>query len=290
MDWNLTSNNKPYTTMRCLSFCLLSLLTLNVTAQIIQDKEPAILEVHYIKTWVADTLENRSYSEHMTLRVGKTSAMFYPPKRMWVDSLLQTNFELHEKLYREMNPPGQAEYKPLGGLEREYLFRNINDGETMVYRKMGGDAYSYTEPTEMPAWQILSETKKVMGYSCQLASCDFRGRTWYAWFSTDIPINEGPWKLFGLPGLVLEAWDSKKHYAYKAVGLYTKKLSPVGIRLYVRNKPYVLKSRQEYLQKMYKEYIMGNFAFKMSALYGNGAQGNTERASYDYEERDYPHE
>ena len=102
--------------MRYVSLFVLLFVTSSVMAQIIEDKEPAILEVHYIKTWVADTLENRSYSEDMTLRVGKTTAMFYPPKRMWVDSLLQTNFELHEKLYREMNPPGQIEYKPLGGL------------------------------------------------------------------------------------------------------------------------------------------------------------------------------
>ena len=259
-------------------------------AQIIEDKEPAILEVHYMKTSVADTLENRSDTDPMTLRIGKTSAMFYPPKRMWADSLLQTNFELHEKLYREMNPLGQAEYKPLGGLEREYLFRNIHEGETIVARIIAGDHYWYTEPTEMPVWQILSETKELLGYSCQLATCDFRGRTWYAWFSTDIPVNEGPWKLFGLPGLVLEAYDSKKHYAYKAVGLYTKDLLPVGIRLYnISGKPYKLKSRQAYLQKMYKAYIQGKFVSQMSALYGNGAQSAPIQAQYDFEERDYPH-
>ena len=276
--------------MRYLSLCLSLLLALNMTAQIIEDKEPAIIEVHYMKTSVADTLKNRSYSDPMTLRVGKTSAMFYPTKMMWADSLLRTNYVLYEKLHREMNPLGQSEYKPLGGLEREYLFRNINDGETMVYRKMGGEAYSYTESTEIPAWQILSETKEVMGYSCQLASCDFRGRRWYAWFSTDIPVNEGPWKLFGLPGLVLEAWDSKKHYAYKAVGLYTKDLLPVGIRLYnISGKPYKLKSRQEYLQKMYKEYLQGDFVFKMSSLHGNGSQKAPYVSQYDYQERDYPH-
>lgn len=276
--------------MRYVSLFLLLFVASTSVAQIIKDKESAILEVHYMKTWVTDTLENRSYSEDMTLRVGKTAAMFYPPKRMWADSLLQTNFELHEKLYREMNPPGQIEYKPLGGLEREYLFRNINAGETIVYRKMGGEAYAYTESTEMPAWHIQSETKEVMGYSCQLATCDFRGRQWYAWFSTDIPVNEGPWKLFGLPGLVLEAYDSKKHYAYKAVGLYTKDLLPVGIRLYnISGKPYNLKSRQAYLQKMYKAYILGKFASQMSALYGNGAQSAPTQAQYDYQERDYPH-
>lgn len=276
-------------TMRYLGLFLLLFVTSSVRAQIIEDKEPAILEVHYIKTWVADTLENRSYTDPMTLRIGKTSAMFYPTKMMWADSLLQTDYALYEKLHREMNPLGQSEYKPLGGLEREYLFRNINDGETMVYRVIAGEHYSYTEPTEMPVWQIQSETKELLGYSCQLASCDFRGRTWYAWFSTDIPINEGPWKLFGLPGLVLEAWDSKKHYAYKAVGLYTKNLQPVGIRLYISGKPYRLKSRQEFLKKMYKEYIQGDFAFKMSALHGNGTQSVPSKAQYDLQERDYQH-
>ena len=275
--------------MKYLSLFWLLFVTSNMSAQIIEDKEPAILEVHYMKTSVTDTLENRSYSDPMTLRIGKTSAMFYPTKKMWADSLLRTNFALHEKLYREMNPPGQAEYKSLGGLEREYLFRNINEGETMVCRIIAGEYYSYTEPTEMPVWQIQSETKEVMGYSCQLATCDFRGRQWYAWFSPDIPVNEGPWKLFGLPGLVLEAWDSKKHYAYRAVGLYTQNLQLVGIRLYIRHQPYRLKSRQEFLQKMYKEYILGHFAASMSALYGNGSQGDTSRAQYDYQERDYQH-
>ena len=161
--------------MRYLGLLLLLFVTSSTRAQIIKDKEPAIIEVHYMKIWVADTLENRSYSEHMTLRVGKTSAMFYPPKRMWVDSLLQTDFELHEKLYREMNPPGQSEYKPLGGLEREYLFRNINDGETMVYRVIAGQHYSYTEPTEMPVWQIQSETKEVMGIAVSLPHAILEG-------------------------------------------------------------------------------------------------------------------
>ena len=275
--------------MRYLGLFLLLFVTSSARAQIIEDKEPAILEVHYIKTWVADTLENRSYTDPMTLRIGKTSAMFYPTKMMWADSLLQTDYALYEKLHREMNPLGQSEYKPLGGMEREYLFRNINDGETMIYRVIAGEHYSYTESTEMPVWQIQSETKEVLGYSCQLASCDFRGRRWYAWFSTDIPINEGPWKLFGLPGLVLEAWDSKKHYAYKAVGLYTKNLQPVGIRLYISGKPYRLKSRQEFLKKMYKEYIQGDFAFKMSALHGNGTQSVPSKAQYDLQERDYQH-
>lgn len=275
--------------MKCLSLLLSLFLPFNLAAQIIEDKEPAVLEVQYLKTTVTDTLVNRSYSDPMTLRIGKTSAMFYPTKRMWADSLLQTNYALYDKLHREMNPAGQSDYKPVGGIEREFLFRNINDGETMVYRKITGDACSYVEQTGHPVWELTSETKEILGYTCQLAKCDFRGRIWHAWFSSDIPVNEGPWKLFGLPGLVLEANDEKNHYTYKAVGLYTRNLQPVGIRLYIKNKPYKLKSRQEYLQKMSKEYIKGNFSSSMSALHGNSTQNTPSVAQYDFQERDYPH-
>lgn len=275
--------------MKYVAILLSFLITSNITAQIIENKEAAILEVQYVKTTVTDTLENRSYSDFMTLRIGKSSAMFYPTKKMWADSLLQTNYFLYDKLYREMNPVGQAEYNPIGGIEREFLFRNVNDGETMVYRRIAGDASSYIEETSHPLWELEQETKEIMGYICQLATCDFRGRIWKAWFTSEIPIDEGPWKLFGLPGLVLEATDKDGHYSYKAIGLSTQNLQPVGIRLYIKNKPYKLKSRQDYLQKMYKEYIKGNFVSSMNALYGISAPNPPSVAQYDFQERDYPH-
>lgn len=283
---------KIYFTMKYLSFFMSLFVTINLYGQIIiEDKEPAIIEVHYMKTFVGDTLTNRSSSDPMTLRIGKTAAMFYPTKRMWADSLLKTNFKLYQKLYYELNPLGsQTEFKPLGGFEREFLFRNINDGETMVYRRIAGDGYSYTEKTEAPIWEIKSDTKDILGYKCQLASSNYRGRIWNVWFAPDIPINEGPWKLFGLPGLVMEASDSKNHYIYKATGIYTTGLLPVGIRLYERYKPIKLKSRQEFLQKMYKEEIKGDFAATMSSLYGNNSQPvESEDSQYDFQETDYPH-
>lgn len=259
-------------------------------AEIIKDKEPGIIEVQYAKTSVSDTLKGRSHTDPMTLRVGKSSAMFYPTKKMWSDSLSRYNFELHEKLYREANPIGKPAVQPLGGLEREFLFRNVTDGETMVYKSIGGVDYSYSEPTEAPDWEIKQVTKEILGYQCQLATCDFRGRKWNVWFTPEIPVKEGPWKLFGLPGLVLEASDSKHHYSYMATGISTQNIGPVGIRLYIRETPYKLKSRQKFLQKIYDQTIKGKFVASMSRLYGNGSQSIPEHAQYDSQERDYPHE
>lgn len=33
----------------------------------------------------------------------------------------------------------------------------------------------------------------------QKATCDFAGRKWIAWFTTEIPIQDGPYKFYGLP-------------------------------------------------------------------------------------------
>ena len=52
-----------------------------------------------------------------------------------------------------------------------------------------------------------------------MARCTFKGRTWTAWFAADIPLDNGPWKLCGLPGLILRAYDAKQQYIFDCVGM-----------------------------------------------------------------------
>jgi len=66
------------------------------------------------------------------------------------------------------------------------------------------------------SWELLNETKKINSFNCQKARGNFRGRTYTVWFTNDIPVSLGPWKLNGLPGLILEATDSLNQFQYFA--------------------------------------------------------------------------
>ncbi|WP_343642890.1 GLPGLI family protein [Chryseobacterium sp.] len=77
--------------------------------------------------------------------------------------------------------------------------------------------YSYEEQNNIN-WKIKNEFKTVLGFKCQKAETTKYGRTWTAWFTTDIPFQFGPYKFNGLPGLITELYDSKDDYHYT---LYT---------------------------------------------------------------------
>lgn len=65
------------------------------------------------------------------------------------------------------------------------------------------------------SWQITNETKQIKNFTCYKATTAFRGNTFEAWFTPDIPINAGPWKWHGLPGLILEATDKDQSVVFK---------------------------------------------------------------------------
>ncbi|MBA5791574.1 GLPGLI family protein [Flavobacterium sp. xlx-214] len=65
-------------------------------------------------------------------------------------------------------------------------------------------------------WNILSETKNISGFACQKAETTFRGLKWIVWFAPELHTNFGPWKLYGLPGLILEAYDNNEKYRFVA--------------------------------------------------------------------------
>lgn len=69
------------------------------------------------------------------------------------------------------------------------------------------------------SWEIFTEFKEISHYKAQKAVTYFGGREWIAWFTSDIPIQDGPHKFRGLPGLVLEVQDSQKYHTFAITSL-----------------------------------------------------------------------
>ncbi|KNB62148.1 GLPGLI family protein [Chryseobacterium aquaticum] len=76
-------------------------------------------------------------------------------------------------------------------------------------------------------WKILNDKQKIGEYNTQKATTEFGGRKWTAWFSSDIPFQDGPYKFSGLPGLIVKIEDADKNYSWvlqgnKKVNNYTE--------------------------------------------------------------------
>ena len=104
-----------------------------------------------------------------------------------------------------------ATYKPgkTGGILK---VRNI----VKEFGSMFGTHYYYTEQEPEFNWQLHDICKTVRGYKCQKASTNYRGRYWEAWYATDLPFNNGPYKFYGLPGLILELYSLDGEHRYEA--------------------------------------------------------------------------
>lgn len=67
-------------------------------------------------------------------------------------------------------------------------------------------------------WQISGEKEKIGDYNTQKATTEYGGRKWTAWFSADIPFQDGPYKFDGLPGLIVKVEDAAKNYSWVLKG------------------------------------------------------------------------
>ena len=110
---------------------------------------------------------------------------------------------------------------------KAYIYKNYPDGRITVTDGLILQDYRYVDSLHTQIWTMGDSTREVLGYTCQQATADFRGRHWTAWFATDIPVSDGPWKLGGLPGLILEAYDKGHQYTFTAVGLERVKEEPI---------------------------------------------------------------
>ncbi len=146
---------------------------------------------------------------------GKKS-VFYAENSMKRDSLME-----------RMRATKNFDREQMQNLRSNIQFTIEKDltNHSLVYKsRIGRDNYSYPE-TPVFEWKILPETVKIGDYQTQKAETKFGGRTWYAWFTQEIPLQDGSYKFSGLPGLIVKVQDAKGDYSFDL--MQTKKIAEI---------------------------------------------------------------
>lgn len=149
---------------------------------------------------------------YTVLQIGPTQAKFQDYTSFSLDSL-NAQDNVSEDIRKEYE---------IRQLRNKYYFdqtvyQNFPAGRMSVFSLITPDYYTYEESNHPVSWTLSEETDTVCGYVCKKATGTYGGRTWTAWYAPEIPVPFGPWKLTGLPGLVLDAADSEHIHHFSAI-------------------------------------------------------------------------
>ena len=183
-----------------------------------QKPEMAKAVVHYKFSHIRDTTaKDKPYTENMVLFLGQTSSVYKSFDKKTQDAMMKKQLAeqaAEQKGNATMNfrvtgtrPTTRAEY---------YQFSSVNKfmrKETLI------TPYLIEEAMPVINWKISSDTASFGSLHCQKATGHFKGRDYTAWFCPDLPFHAGPWKLNGLPGLIVEAYDTNKEVVFKFDGM-----------------------------------------------------------------------
>jgi len=191
-------------------------LMLIALSAIAQTPDSAQLILRYKFTHVRDTTKRDTpYTENMMLMVGKTASVYKSyDKRLQMEQMKKQMDE-----FRKSGTMGATNFK-MGGKNitptEIFQFPAINK---MVRQEKLINSYLIDEPYPIINWKISADTMTILNLHCQKAMGHFKGRDYVAWFCPDLPFRSGPWKLCGLPGIIVEAHDLKNEVIFKFDGV-----------------------------------------------------------------------
>ncbi len=179
--------------MRKISLLLMLFFGIFVNSQL----HRFIYDVEYKK----DSTSELTTKENYILDIGKKDIMYYVHDFFIADSLISNNIPFPKDL--KLNTSNIVVHK-------------IGSNDFNEYDLMENTVLNL-QSTDTQNWNLTSDRKQVKNLTLQKAITNWGGRNWIAWFTTDVPFSEGPYKFHGLPGLIIEIYDDKNNYRIELV-------------------------------------------------------------------------
>ena len=180
---------------------------------------------------LSDTLSGEYFRQEIYIvQIGDRLTKGFTYQRFYLDSLQKASPELYRALFNASVKESIEAMRRTGDISHvrnnsftfgafpSDLYKDYKKNEIRVRDNISTHYFIYTDELKPQEWEILSDTATILGYHCQKAQCHYRGRDYEAWFTPEIPISEGPWKFYGLPGLITKLHDIHKHYSFELIG------------------------------------------------------------------------
>jgi GLPGLI family protein len=209
--------------------------------------EPIKYEAAYHLEYRNDTLDKENVrKENFLLTIGNTYSIFRSQVLIALDSLTQTLYDN----YANAAVPS-IDLSRVGQIPRPAftyrILKNYSSKKAMFFNDVYTTTYEYDDSTNF-SWNIKDSTKQINGYKCQKAETDFCGRHYIAWFAPELPINDGPYKFKGLPGLIINIEDTKHDYAFSLIS-FKKNTTSGEVSLWNNpGKKVIYTTKTQYLQ------------------------------------------
>lgn len=175
--------------------------------------DSVFFSIHYIAQFKNKVEDVRPLTEEKVLDVMAGHTDFYgrwQRKREEItDSIIGSGGQFDEVQQRTANYPRPRQFYSV-------MENYPHKGERMVIDRVLYPYY-YIEPIEPITWKLENRDSVIANYQCHGASCTFRGHKWNVYYTTDIPYSVGPWKLFGLPGVIMYAKDDRGTFIFDAI-------------------------------------------------------------------------
>ena len=230
------------------------------------------------------------------LLANQEQSKFYCPSTEYRDSLLSTPSGRAKE--RQMFDAAAAAYvqnrdrNAMDGVvyhSRLYVTKDFAKSVSTTYDQAGmGECGYYDEPFSEIDWLIVEDsTKTILDYQCIMATTDYHGRKWTVWFTPEIPMQDGPWKFCGLPGLIMEASEPSGQHSFTVTGIEVSS-QPI---FPVFSTEYEKMDRKDMLRaaRHYRENTHAMFKAATGLELGGGVDApvTDESRKYDYLETDY---
>ncbi|OCK49829.1 hypothetical protein BA768_08005 [Chryseobacterium sp. CBo1] len=132
----------------------------------------------------------------------------------------------------------------------EIITKNYGSNEILFEKQLHDKIFIINNSCKIN-WKISSEKDKFLSYPIQKATTEFGGRKWIAWFTTEIPVQDGPYKFYGLPGLILKINDSENEFIYELKSI-KKEINDISERNFMSQN--IIKTTPEKYQKIWDDY------------------------------------